>query len=279
MPYTDLLFPASINPEVAGDRPCAAAVEIATRLGAHMTGLVLETRLPIPPMFRVFSQDAIDSVHASEAEFNAKAKAAGENLARMAAAAGIGFELDSRVVHAGCEDDVICAVARLHDLTILECPPGASWEDREIVEAVLFGSGRPVIVLPHALQKPPSFQTIVVGWDDSRAAARAMGDAMPFLAAASTVHIVTVDAASEAVRETGGDIVRHLARRNVNAKYVERAGEGQPVGDVLQAYCKEISAGLLVMGAHGHSRLREFILGGATLDVLNETRLPVFLAV
>jgi nucleotide-binding universal stress UspA family protein len=144
---------------------------------------------------------------------------------------------------------------------------------------VLFGSGRPVLVLPHALEAAPNFQTVVVGWDHSRAAARAMGDAMPFLAAAGTVHVVTVDTASNAVRETGDDIIRHLARRSVKAQYVERAGEDQPVGNVLQAYCNEISAGLLVMGAHGHSRLREFILGGATLDVLNETRLPVFLAV
>lgn len=135
----------------------------------------------------------------------------------------------------------------------------------------MFESGRPVLLLPEGTSRElsTSFDTIVVAWDHSRPATRAVADALPLLKAAKRVHVVTVvDEKRLAKPRSGVELSKHLARHGVEVAFEEVHAKGRPIGDTLEAYSVERKADLLVMGAYGHSRVREFILGGATNSVL-----------
>jgi len=120
---------------------------------------------------------------------------------------------------------------------------------------------------------------VVVAWDFSRPAARAVADALPLLEKAKQVYVVTVsnEKAIES-RRSGTELAKHLKRHGVDAVLdtVDAAGRG--IGDILKSYVTSRSADLLVMGAYGHSRIREFILGGATKSMLSRPPVPVFLS-
>lgn len=146
-------------------------------------------------------------------------------------------------------------------------------------EDVIFASGRPTLLLPTNWPAERLPRRIVVGWNGSREAARAIADAMPFLTAAETVHVVVVP--EDKIRgllgaDPGADISRHLARYGVDVTLAQLAG-GNP-GDLLLDHAARHDADLLVMGASGQSRISEFIFGGATRRILGEAAMPVLLS-
>ena len=160
--------------------------------------------------------------------------------------------------------------ARLRDLCIF--PVSAKdREQRSLLEALIFESGRPVLLLPEGTtrQLPSSFEIIAVAWDHSRSATRAVADALPMLRTAKRVHVVTVVDEKRLPRsDSGVELCKHLARHGVEVAFEQVQAKGRAVGDVLESHVVERTIDLLVMGAYGHSRLREFILGGATRSVL-----------
>jgi nucleotide-binding universal stress UspA family protein len=160
--------------------------------------------------------------------------------------------------------------ARLRDLAIFPVNPEDPGQ-RSLVEALIFESGRPVLLLPETTtrQLPLSFDRAAVAWDHSRPAARAIADALPMLQAAKHVHVVTVvDEKHLRKPHSGVELCTHLARHGVEVTFDKTPAEGRTIGEVLEGYAIERDIDLLVMGAYGHSRLREFILGGATKRVL-----------
>ena len=160
--------------------------------------------------------------------------------------------------------------ARLRDLAIFPVNPEDPGQ-RSLVEALIFESGRPVLLLPETTtrQLPSSFDRAAVAWDHSRPAARAIADALPMLQAAKHVHVVTVvDEKHLRKPHSGVELCKHLARHGVEVTFDKTPAEGRSIGEVLEGYAIERDIDLLVMGAYGHSRLREFILGGATKRVL-----------
>jgi nucleotide-binding universal stress UspA family protein len=170
--------------------------------------------------------------------------------------------------------DLLIEHARLRDLTIVPTPEGDA-------EPIIFGSGRPTLILPHTRKRAGAFalNTVVVAWDFSRPAARAVADALPILERTKRVCVVTV--ANEKVihtKRSGAELGKHLARHGVNVvlDVVDAAGRG--IGDVLEWYVTSRNADLLVMGAYGHSRVRDFLLGGATKSMLSRPPLPIFLS-
>src|SRR5665647_694425 len=151
--------------------------------------------------------------------------------------------------------------------------------DQWYAESIVFGSGRPILIVPHARKRAGAFAlgTVVVAWDFSRPATRAVADALPILEKAKHVFVVTVT--NEKIIDTkrsGAELAKHLAHHGIDVVLdtVDAAGRG--IGDVLESYVTSRNADILVMGAYGHSRIREFILGGATRSMLSRPPLSVF---
>ena len=163
-------------------------------------------------------------------------------------------------------------------------PSEVSGVELDCIERVLVGAGRPLLVLPRSNDHVLDLDRIVVGWNGGRESARSVFDALPLLQAAKSVDVVCVDSRREervTPEQPGRRIVAMLERHKVNAHPKSMDGHGESAGKALLKHAKEIDAGLIVMGAYGHSRLREFVFGGATrhvLDDMTRARLHVALA-
>jgi nucleotide-binding universal stress UspA family protein len=170
--------------------------------------------------------------------------------------------------------DLLVDYARLHDLTIVPVPEG---HDQWYAEAVIFGSGRPTLVLPEGPRtRPFELGTVAVAWDFSRAAARAVSDAMPLLEKARKVRIVTVtDEKKLDSKHSAEALAKNLARHGIDVVLDKVGANGKPIGEVLETYTVSHQVDVLVMGAYGTSRWREFILGGATKSLLSKPPLPI----
>jgi len=174
--------------------------------------------------------------------------------------------------------------ARSFDLTIVgqidaAHPPLGS---RKLVpEALLLESGRPVLIIPFRGQHAKIGTRVLIAWDGSREATRALNDAVPLLEKAALVAVVTL-------RQTGGDtaatcadptvVVSHVAQHGIQAEALHRQVKGERVAKALMRYAAEMKADLLVMGGYGHSRLHEIIVGGTTRGVLRNMTIPVLMS-
>jgi len=170
-------------------------------------------------------------------------------------------------------------MARVSDVCIALAPPSTEPQQRDIVIDMLFGSGVPLLLIPANWNKPSPTRKAIVAWDGGAAAARAVRDALPLLVDAELVEVVSVvgekDVGAEA---SGSDVARHLARhcREVSVNVLPVRDDG--VAATLFAHGILTRADLVVMGGYGHSRLREFILGGMTRDALARTDIPTLLS-
>jgi nucleotide-binding universal stress UspA family protein len=173
---------------------------------------------------------------------------------------------------------------RYADLIILgQLDPDDPWSPllHPRPEEVALMAGRPILVVPYAGAFERVGQRVLVGWDASREATRAVSDAMPLLTAAASVTVITVDAEQSGDGHgeiPGADIALHLARHGVVAKVERTTSAGIGVGNALLSWASDMEADLLVMGAYGHSRVRELLLGGATRTVLASATSPVLMA-
>jgi nucleotide-binding universal stress UspA family protein len=148
-------------------------------------------------------------------------------------------------------------------------------------EEVALQTGRPLLVIPYAGTVPAVGRRVLVGWDASRAATRAVHDAIPLLAGAEAVTVFTIDARIGGNRHgelPGADIALHLARHGVTATTERTVSGGIGIANVLLSRASDLAADLLVIGAYGHSHLRELLLGGTTRTVLASMTVPVLMA-
>lgn len=165
------------------------------------------------------------------------------------------------------------AQARLADLVVAEQPHG----DDRLVEELLFRSGRPVLVVPRVGEYAPPGRHILIGWNASREATRAVHDAMPLLRKAESVTILAAGAGDKASPDTvpGADIVQHLARHGVVVSLARVSDANADPANLLLNAAADRGADLIVIGGYGHSRLREMVLGGVTRSLLHEMTVPV----
>ncbi len=166
--------------------------------------------------------------------------------------------------------------ARLADMVVIE-GPGRDGVLRADLERVLIEGGAPCLVVPAKTAPDPSFHHVALGWDGSREARRAINDAMTLLRGAKDVAVMVVGDEPEE-GPSAEALVRLLLRHGANARLHQVACEGRRVGQALLKEAVAIGADLLVMGAFGHSRAAETILGGATRTVLSDASLPVLLS-
>ena len=171
-------------------------------------------------------------------------------------------------------------IARRFDLAIVgQAESEKKHPEQLIVEAALFESGRPVIVVPYIQTKSFTLDRVVICWDGGRAATRAIADAMPFLKRAKIIDVVMVTSESAKSDEIpGADIGQHLARHGLAVNIERLVGSGTDVSGSILSYVADASADFIVMGGYGHSRLREFILGGVTRSMLASMTAPTLLS-
>lgn len=182
-----------------------------------------------------------------------------------------------REVVLGAVLDAASAGARYFDFALLPWS-GDTRASRDMAEAVVFGSGVPVVLVPETA-KPKPVNHLAVAWDASRVAARALGDALPLLAMDGRISVLTVkDEKPLGSSDIAASLASHLIERGYKAEAFEVKLAGRKIADALQDDAITAGAGLLAMGGFGHSRLRDFILGGATEGILSDLRLPALLS-
>jgi nucleotide-binding universal stress UspA family protein len=254
------------------------AVSIAETFGAHLAGVVFAYEAVIPGTVMGGVPAAV--IESSRAESERAAKSAIARFEEAARRSGISVEhrmVDATLVGAA---DLFGRAARRYDLAVVPqaAPKGVGGEDL-VIEATLFQSGRPVIVVPYIQKAGLTLERVLVGWDGSRTAARAIGDALPFLTRAKAVDLVIV-ATERAQRDeiTGAAMAQHLARHDVRVDVKRIVASDTDVANTILSHAADVAADFLVMGGYGHSRLREFILGGATRGILQSMTIPVLMS-
>jgi nucleotide-binding universal stress UspA family protein len=280
MTYKDLLVVLDSEPSARGRIELAAA--LAERFEAHLVGLYALPTPEAPRHFGYYDPALLDpffeELRIRAREVAEKVREAFEHITRLR-----GISAEWREVPDGPEADPALH-ARYADLTILgQFDPDPSEGDtiRPRPEQVTLASGRPILVLPYAGRFESVGRRVLIGWNATREAARAANDAMPLLTAAEVVTVLTIDAREGPQGHgalPGADISLHLARHGVKAEIERTVSADLPVGDVLLSRAAELAADLLVMGAYGHSRARELLLGGATRSLLRSMTVPVLMS-
>jgi nucleotide-binding universal stress UspA family protein len=278
MAYKDLLV------HVDDTRSCAARVQAAVDLAvaheAHLTGVYIIAD-PSPAAFvsGYVPPDLLDTLqqHARE-----RAEAALARFAELATRNQISFETRiDRVLYTAVAE-ALSTNARYADLAILgQADPDDGETPRYLPEEVTLASGRPSLVIPYIGPGPTLGQRVAVAWSASREAARAVNDALPMLERAQAVDVVTVnpgDAPFGHGEEPGADIALHLARHGIKVEVQRIETRDLDVANTILSHLADRGSDLLVMGAYGHSRLRELVLGGVTRTILHDMTVPVFMA-
>lgn len=254
------------------------AISAAAAFGAHIAGVGFIYEPVIPgSMLGGIPTDLI------EVQREENSKAAKEAIGRFEAAAKTaGLSAESRMVDASVAGaaDLFGRIARRYDVAVVgqaRREQGASEE--LLIEGALFGSGRPVIIVPYIQQQGMKLDRVIICWDGSRPAARAIADAMPFLKRAKAIEIVVVAGERDKSGEiTGTNMRRHLARHGIEVTIKHIAGAGSDVQSAILSHAAESGTDFIVLGGYGHSRLREFILGGVTRSILRSMTVPVLMS-
>jgi nucleotide-binding universal stress UspA family protein len=273
MALRDILVTLTSYPEPTPASIIQDAIAVADALGAHITALSCEVQVEVPGHFISGSAFGLPGIIAGEV--GKSRRNAQELLATFEAAAaksGISHESTFQKCKSFEVPELFCEYARLRDLTIM---PQSN--DRWNSDAVIFGSGRPVLILPQQPRSRPfEIGTVAVAWDFSRPAARAVSDAIALLERAKKVRVVTVTNEKNLDRKhSAEELSKNLARHGIDVVLDRVDAKGRPIGDVLEDYVAFHAVDLLVMGAYGHSRLREFILGGATNSMVSKPPIPI----
>nr|WP_153748841.1 universal stress protein [Rhodovulum strictum] len=195
---------------------------------------------------------------------------------------GIAWAAEAAVAQIAGLSHLVAQRARYSDLVVMPRPYGEQRgiEDEAATEAVLFDGHAPLLIMPEGADANVIGQKIVVAWNQSHEAMAAIKQAMPLMQAAELVNIAIVDPPKHGAdrSDPGGALSQMLSRHGVRAEISVLAKTMPRISDVLQRHVQDIEADMMVMGAYGHSRFREAILGGATRDMLERTGVPILMA-
>ncbi len=258
-----------------------AAVTLARQAGGHVSGLYVVPAVQVYPSVGFEAAPQVFEGNRSYFKDNsARVKQAFEEAMRRENLSHDFHQIDARTPIIAEE---VVAAGRVADLVVVSAtnPDEITGVERDFVEQVVMGAGRPVVVLPAQGKAALNFEDIVIGWDGGREAARAAFDALPLLKTAAKVRVVRIDPQKDPNLRgsvAGADLAEALARHGVKAEAQGYPTDGQDEGQALMRCAQDSGAGLIVMGAYGHSRLAEFIFGGATRFVLNRLVCPVLMS-
>ena len=254
------------------------AVSMAAAFQAHLLGVAFAYE----PIVAYSATGAIPAefLEAQRSEADKTARKAIDRFEEAAKRAGISSE--TRVLSASISgaSDQLGRIGRRFDVIVLGQPTrDKPMPDEVIDEGVLFDSGRPVVFVPFIQKEGMKLDRVIVCWDGGRAATRALADSMPFLEKAKQVEVIVVGSKPPKSDEiSGADIGQHLARHGLKVDVKRITSPDIDVASTILSYAADASADLIVMGGYGHSRLREFVLGGATRGLLESMTVPVLMS-
>ena len=255
----------------------AAGNDIADVFHSHIVGLFLNV-LPV----LIVPEDGIGSMQS--AELLNQARTAGdkveEKLSQRLTRLQKPVELRRFDILNDTAGDVAAREARTADAFVALRPNGASRGAEELVEGVLFGSGRHVWLLPTRKSAKATFDRMLVAWNGSRESARALAEALPYLHKAKEAVVVVIDetSATEGQAIVGKDAINHLRHHGITAVLHRAIVRDNDIAATLIAEARRLKSDLIVMGGYGHSRLREWLLGGATYKLLHKSPVPLLIA-
>jgi nucleotide-binding universal stress UspA family protein len=273
MAIRDVLLTLTTYPDPTPISAIDDAVSFASSLGCHIAAIACEVHVQVPGTFvggslvggmvKHEAHESLNNARTLLTAFESAAEKAGVVHERILERC-LTQQLSARLVE----------YARLRDLTIVPVPENY---DRWLAETIIFESGRPTLIFPETPRaKPFDLKTAMVAWDFSRAAARAVADAIQILEKAREVRIVTVtNEKSFDSRHSAEELAKNLSRHGIDVILDQVDAAGRSIGRVLQTQAASCAADLLVMGAFGHSRFREFVLGGATKSLLSKPPIPI----
>ncbi len=250
---------------------------IAQAFDAHLTGLQVNL---LPELIALTDPAASAYLQTLLAEAGARAQKVTDTADQRLGALGVPHAVRRVDVYPNSVGNTLASEARTADLFVGTRPYGDPTGQERVEEAVLFRSGRGCLFVPPGGTPPASYDTILVAWKNTREAARALAEAMPFLRRASqvVVGIVEEEGASEQYgTDPGADIGRYLSRHGVPVEIKPIAGWVY-AGEALLNEAQHTGAQMIVMGGYGHSRFREWVLGGVTRHVLTHASVPVLTA-
>jgi nucleotide-binding universal stress UspA family protein len=257
------------------------AADFAGRMGAHIVGLHVRPRFEAP-MYADGAM-AMDSLY-DDYERQVKAEQTEASAAFKTAMQGDKIFSEWRAV-GGYVDEAVAEAALGADLVIVgQADPAHSRSatPSDLAEQVALRSGRPVLVLPYIGSPKPPGGRVMICWNNSREAARAVTGALPLLEKASKVEMLIVDADNATDRDRAGnsgkDITAWLGRHGVKAEIVRATASASEVGTTILSRAADHDVDLIVMGIYGHSRMRELVLGGASRTLLSSMTVPVLMA-
>ena len=279
MTIRDIIMP--LHPDATAGARAAEdfALALAARMEAHLTALapsfsyVLSgpngARLPAE-IREELQQRSDEAARAVLESFDARARA-------------LGVLSDADTVRAGPVEfaERFAARARTRDLSVVPQPTedDAGWGG-SLVEAVLFGTGRPVLIVPYVQQGAPRFERVLVAWDGSKEAARAVHDALPILRHAKDVEVLTLHTERHRPENLipGADLAAHLARHRLTV--TARTTDATEIGlaEAMLSHAADNGSDVIVMGGYAHSRLRHLVFGGATSGILRSMTVPILMA-
>ena len=276
MAFRDILVPViSIDSDQAA---LETAASLAAQFEARATAMVLAVHVSseyaerAQPLSAVL-EDLLAGARSAAAQEH-------ERLAAWLGAQQQEFDLRQLTIESAVDQNRIAAHARMADLIVATRAGTHARARQALIEDVLFRSGRPLLLTPEA-SRVRRFDTIVIGWNASQEAVRAIAGAMPLLQAATKVVVTTVDATPSPgghVERPGRELADHLKRHGVVAEVRNVDGLGRSHAKALEDDAIAIGADLMVLGAYGHSRAREFVFGGVTRELLGHGRLPLLLS-
>ena len=278
MSFRNLLIQIRTYPVRTPDNVLSAALEIAKMLGARVTAAICKVDvrdasrrlgMVLPDSSAAIAGAERDSENSQRQIENYLKKS---NIRQYQPIEILNFESPADVLPPG-----LTGYARLSDLIMIAISPGEV--PHNFTRDLIFASGRPVLLLPAAVSVEISLAVVVVAWDGSRVAARAISDALPFLGYAQTVRVVEITGDKPLEGSSSTTALRdQLLSHDIKAEIDSVSADGTSAGAVLARYCSHHHADLLVMGAYGHSRMRDFIMGGVTKYFVDNPPLPVLLS-
>lgn len=257
------------------------AMQLARRHEAHISALALGVEIYLPAGMGM--ETTVDLWARQAADVRKRNKEISEACAATLAKQGVLGDARAVTVSEGGVAAEIARQARYGDLVIVGQPVDndANALATNILEGALFESGRPALVVPADVATDDLGRRVVVAWDASRMAARALYDSLLLLEKAEQIDLVVVDpqiSRDEHGGEPGADIALVLSRHDLNVTVYQLPRAGRSAGEVIHQHATDANADLIVMGAYGHARWQQSLLGGVTSDMLRSAKIPLLMS-
>jgi nucleotide-binding universal stress UspA family protein len=263
------------------DRPAGALIEYAASLAkcfeSHLDGIACVYQAMNP----MIASEAAAVVMAAEYKTGVgQAAIVLDQFEIVTRELGVPHDAKSTCNVSYAATRTVTEMARLYDLNIVSQPDRSTPSLTDFLsEAVLFGSGRPVLLVPYINRGPFKCERVLVCWDGGVPAARAVHDAMPFLRQAKTIDVVSVNENENAASEVASAaLIAHLARRDLALRPYRLTASTANIHNAILSLAADNSTDLIVMGGYGHSRLREFVLGGTTRGMFETLTVPALMS-